>query len=106
MGFRADLWTKFTDWISGGGVVVSITVTQAEWDGRNELESDISGRAYAVAGLDWQCYSTFIEDDPTIGKYIFFVNNNLNPKDGTGGVVAAWENDDSMVVGVEVIING
>ena len=84
--------------------MVEITVTQEEWNNQDEIDCDIHGWAYAITELDWEGHSTFTEDNPEIGKYVFFVKNELIPKDGTDGVVAAWENDDSMVVGVKVVI--
>jgi len=77
-----------------------IEVTQAEWDNRNSIESDISSRAYSLLGVSWESYSSWIDDDLMV---VFFVKNDLIPVN-KADVVAKWENDNSMVVGVQVVI--
>jgi hypothetical protein len=103
LGYFADLWASFKAWVTGGGTTVKITISQADWDDKYGFNTDIFAKAYAAATLDWEGYMTFVEEDNTM-KYIFFVKNDLIPKDGTDGVIAAWENDNSMVVGVEVVV--
>lgn len=97
MGYWADLWTKIKDWWSGE-VPLIISVTQAEWDNRSSIESEITSRAYALIDVNWESYSCFIDEDLMV---IFFVKNDLIPVN-EADVVAKWENDDSMVVGVGI----
>ena len=83
---------------------MQIEVTQEQWDNRNVVIDDNSPitKAYSITGLDWEGYSILVDDD---NMYIFFIKNELEYL-GLGDVVAAWVEDDSMVVGVKVIING
>ena len=76
-----------------------IEVTQDEWNRRNDIDSDITSRAYLLLNVDWVSYSSWIDDEL---KLIVFVKNNLVDKDGTDGVIAAWVNDESMAVGVDI----
>ena len=78
-----------------------ITVTQAEWAKRNSFDSTIFTDAWKVTGLAWEGYSSFIDDTLMM---VFFIKNELIPKAGIDGVVAIWEGDGSMVVGVQVVV--
>lgn len=82
--------------------MTKITLTQAEWDNRHNLESNVMERAYALLVVSWESYTCFSDEDLMM---IFFVKNDLvslNAED----VVAEWRNNPSMVGGVEVVIDG
>ena len=75
-----------------------IEVTQDEWNRRNDIDSDITSRAYQCLDVDWESYSSWIDDELML---IVFVKNVLVPVND-GDVVAKWENDESIAVGVDI----
>ena len=54
---------------------------------------EINDKIYSELGLDWECYSCFTDEIDGV-PFIFFVKNELADN--------AWDNDGSMVVGVEL----